>query len=76
VQLRAHGAAITGANIEEAVTGAFLFEENARRACISATLGKPVWLDERTAADAGAELLKTRGPFRRIWALVESENNG
>lgn len=76
VQLRAHGAAITGASIEEAVTGAFLLEENARRACISATLGKPVWLDERTAADAGAELLKTRGPFRRIWALVESENTG
>lgn len=74
VQMRAHGAAITGASIEEAVAGAFLFEENARRACISATLGKPVWLDERTVADAGAELIRSRGPFRRVWALVESEN--
>ena len=74
VQMRAHGAAITGASIEEAIAGAFLFEENARRACISATLGKPVWLDERTAADAGAELIQSRGPFRRVWALVESES--
>lgn len=74
VLLRAHGAAITGATIEEAVGGAFLFEENAHRACVSAGLGKPVWIDEATAADAGAELLKNRGPFRRVWALVESDN--
>lgn len=25
-------------------------------------------------ADAGAELIENRGPFRRVWALVESEN--
>jgi len=74
VLMRAHGAAITGASIEEAVAGAFLFEENAHRACVSAGLGKPVWLDEQTAADAGAELLRSRGPFRRVWALVESED--
>jgi ribulose-5-phosphate 4-epimerase/fuculose-1-phosphate aldolase len=74
VLLRAHGAAITGANVEEAVGGAFLFEENARRACISAGLGKPVWIDEQTAADAGGELLKSRGPFRRVWAMVEAED--
>ncbi len=74
VLMRAHGAAITGASVEEAVAGAFLFEENARRACISASLGKPVWLDDQTAAEAGAELLKSRGPFKRVWALVESED--
>ena len=74
VLLRAHGAAITGVSVEEAVGGAFLFEENARRACISAGLGKPVWLDEQTAADAGGELLKSRGPFRRVWAMVEAED--
>lgn len=74
VLMRAHGAAITGASIEETVAGAFLFEENARRAAISAGLGKPLWLDEQTAADAGAELIRSRGPFRRVWALVESEN--
>ena len=74
VLMRAHGVAITGASVEEAVAGAFLFEENARRACISASLGKPVWLDDQTAAEAGAELLKSRGPFKRVWALVESED--
>jgi ribulose-5-phosphate 4-epimerase/fuculose-1-phosphate aldolase len=71
--LRAHGAAITGATIEEAVGGAFLFEENAHRACLSAQLGKPVFIDDETAASAGGELLKSRGPFRRVWALVESD---
>jgi ribulose-5-phosphate 4-epimerase/fuculose-1-phosphate aldolase len=74
VLMRAHGAAIPGVNIPEAVTGAFLLEENARRAWIAASMGKPVWIDEETAADAGAELIRTRGPFRRVWALVESES--
>jgi ribulose-5-phosphate 4-epimerase/fuculose-1-phosphate aldolase len=74
VLMRAHGATITGASVQEAVAGAFLFEENAHRACISATLGKPVWIDDDTAAAAGAELLASRGPFRRVWALVESED--
>ena len=75
VLLRAHGAAITGASVEDATGGAFLFEENAHRACISAGLGKPVWIDEETAASAGAELLQSRGPFRRVWAMVESEDH-
>ena len=75
VLLRAHGAAITGESVEDAVGGAFLFEENAHRACISATLGKPLWIDGETAAAAGAELLASRGPFRRVWAMVESEDH-
>lgn len=74
VQMRAHGAAITGASVEEAVGGAFMFEENARRACITAGLGKPLWLDDRTAADTGEELIANGGPFRRVWALVESDS--
>lgn len=74
VLLRGHGAAITGGSVEDCVAGAFLFEENAQRATISASLGKPLWLDEQTAASAGAELLKNRGPFRRVWALVEAES--
>lgn len=74
VLMRAHGAAIAGANVQEAVAGAFVFEDNAQRACISATLGRPVWIEAETAASAGAELLEGRGPFRRVWALVESED--
>lgn len=74
VQMRAHGAAITGADVVEAVGGAFHFEDNAHRACLSATLGEPVWLEDETAASAGAEMLKGRGPFRRVWAMVEAED--
>lgn len=73
VLMRAHGAAVTGESIEETVAGAFLFEENARRAWIAAGLGKPAWLDRRTAAAASRELLVSRSPVRRVWALVESE---
>ena len=72
--MRAHGATVTGASVEEAVASALLFEENAHRACICAGLGKPVWIDDATAADAGAELIKSRGPFRRVWARVEAED--
>ena len=74
VLMRAHGAAITGATVEECVGSAFLFEENARRAHTAASMGKPLWLDDQLAADAGTELLKSRGPFKRVWALVESDN--
>ncbi len=74
VLLRAHGAAITGATIEECVGGTFLFEENARRAHTAASMGKPLWIDDQLAADAGSELLKSRGPFKRVWALVESDH--
>jgi molybdate transport system substrate-binding protein len=74
VLMCAHGATVTGASVQEAVASAFLFEENAHRACISATLGEPKWIDDETAASAGAELIATRGPFRRVWALVEAED--
>jgi ribulose-5-phosphate 4-epimerase/fuculose-1-phosphate aldolase len=74
VLMRAHGAVVTGADVEEAVGGAFLFEENAHRAAICAGLGRPLWLEDSVAAAAGDELLRNRGPFRRVWALVESES--
>jgi ribulose-5-phosphate 4-epimerase/fuculose-1-phosphate aldolase len=71
--LRAHGVVATGADVVEAVTAAFLIEENAHRAYVSCALGEPVWLDDETIAAAGEELIKSRGPFRRVWAMVESE---
>ena len=75
VLMRAHGAAITGETIEECVGGTFLFEENARRAHAAASMGKPLWIDDQLAANAGGELLQSRGPFKRVWALVESDYN-
>jgi ribulose-5-phosphate 4-epimerase/fuculose-1-phosphate aldolase len=73
VLMRAHGAAITGGTIEEMVAGAFLFEENAHRAVISAQIGDPVWIEDDLAKDAGEELVRSRGPFRRVWALLEAD---
>jgi len=73
VLLRAHGAAITGGSLKEAVAGAFLFEENAHRACISAGLGRPVWIEDETARAAGEELVQSGGPVRRVWSIVEDE---
>lgn len=73
--LYAHGVAVTGASVEETVAGAFLFEENARRACISASINKPVWIDDELAAACGTELLKSRGPLGRVWSMVEAEAN-
>ena len=71
VLMCAHGATITGSSVEEAVAGAFLFEENAHRACISATLGQPVWIEDELATQAGLELIASSGPFRRVWSMVE-----
>jgi hypothetical protein len=39
----------------------------------SCTLGKPQWIDPQLAQDAAAELIRTRGPMRRVWAMVEVE---
>jgi ribulose-5-phosphate 4-epimerase/fuculose-1-phosphate aldolase len=72
VLMCAHGATITGANVEEAVANAFLFEENAHRACLSATLGEPKWIEPDLATQAGRELMASGGPYRRIWSMVEA----
>ena len=71
--LYAHGGVVTGGDIEECVTGAFFLEENAHRAYLSCTLGKPQWIDAQMAQDAAAELIRSRGPMRRVWAMVEVE---
>ena len=71
--LRAHGVVTTGADVEEAVAGAFLIEENARRAYISCAMGKPLWLDDATVAACAEEFRVSRGAFRRVWSMVESD---
>jgi ribulose-5-phosphate 4-epimerase/fuculose-1-phosphate aldolase len=71
--LRAHGGVVTGGDVEETVTGAFFLEENAHRAYLSCTLGQPQWIAPELAEAARQELIKSRGPFRRVWAMVEIE---
>ena len=64
---------IRGGDIEECVTGAFFLEENAHRAYLSCTLGQPQWIEPQIANAAAEELIRTRGPMRRVWAMVEVE---
>lgn len=72
--LKAHGAVATGADVEEMVAVAFILEDNARRISVSASLGKPTWLEDEVVEQVADEILRTRGPFRRIWAWCESES--
>jgi len=71
--MRAHGSVVTGGDVEECVTGAFFLEENAHRAYLACTLGQPIWMDETMAKAAAEELIRSRGPIRRVWAMVEVE---
>jgi len=71
--IKAHGVAVAGADIEEMVGTTFILEENARRTWLAASMGEPEFLSEETMRQVEEEILKKRGPFRRIWALCESE---
>lgn len=71
--MKAHGVVVTGSDVEDMVAGAFILEDNAQRTWISASVGTPEYLSETEMEEIEGELLKTRGPFRRIWALCEQE---
>ncbi len=71
--LKAHGVVIAGADIIEMVAAAFILEDNARRTWTSAAIGNAEFLSDEIMAEIEAEALSHRGPFKRIWALCESE---
>jgi len=71
--LKAHGVVIAGADIIEMVAAAFILEDNARRTWTSAAIGNVEFLSDEIMAEIEAEAMANRGPFRRIWALCESE---
>ena len=71
--LKAHGVVIAGADIIEMVAAAFILEDNARRTWTSAAIGNVEFLSDEVMAEIESEALANRGPFRRIWALCESE---
>ncbi|RPF97529.1 MAG: hypothetical protein CBC23_009910 [Rhodospirillaceae bacterium TMED63] len=71
--LRAHGIVGTGPDTEEMTTGVYFMEDNARRTAIAASMGDYETLGEEEMAEISAELLKTRGPIGRVWALAEIE---
>ena len=70
--LRAHGIVVTGPDIEM-TPGVYFMEDNARRTAIAASMGDYETLGEEEMAEISAELLKTRGPIGRVWALAEIE---
>lgn len=71
--LKAHGVVVTGGDVEEMVAGTFILEDNAHRAWISASMGELQFLDENIMAEIEADILKSKGAFRRIWALCEED---
>jgi ribulose-5-phosphate 4-epimerase/fuculose-1-phosphate aldolase len=73
VLMKAHGIAVAGDDVEEMLSWAFLLEENARRTWVSSTIGKVEFLDDVVMEEIEAEMLASRGPIKRIWALCESE---
>jgi len=55
------------------VTTAVLMEGNAQYAYLSCCMCAPAWLEPDIAARAAASLISSRGPFRSVWLLIESD---
>ena len=71
--LRAHGIVVTGPDIEEMTTGVYFMEDNAKRTAIAASMGEYEVLGKEEMEEIAEELLRTRGPIGRVWALAEIE---
>lgn len=71
--LRAHGIVVTGPDIEEMTTGVYFMEDNAKRTAIAASMGEYEVLGDEEMEEIAEELLRTRGPVGRVWALAEME---
>lgn len=71
--LRAHGIVVTGPDIEEMTAGVYFMEDNAKRTAIAASMGRYEVLGEAEMEEIAEELLRTRGPIGRVWALAEIE---
>jgi ribulose-5-phosphate 4-epimerase/fuculose-1-phosphate aldolase len=69
--MKAHGVVVVGRDVEEMLAVAYILEDNAHRTWIGASMGRVERLDDQTMTEIEAELLKNRGPFRRIWAMCE-----
>ncbi len=69
--LKAHGIVAVGQDIEEMLAVTYILEDNAHRTWVSAAMGKVEYLSDEAMAEIEPELIKTRGPYRRIWAMCE-----
>jgi ribulose-5-phosphate 4-epimerase/fuculose-1-phosphate aldolase len=71
--LKAHGIVVVGKTVEDMTAATYILEDNARRAFISATLGKLEFMSDAAMAEIEHEIVTNGGPFRRIWRLCEIE---
>ncbi len=71
--MKAHGIVVTGDDIVEMAASVFILEDNAHRTWISAAMGEVDYLSDEDMAKIEPELLKARGPYKRIWSLCEDE---
>jgi ribulose-5-phosphate 4-epimerase/fuculose-1-phosphate aldolase len=69
--MKAHGVVIVGQDVEEMLAATYILEDNAHRTWITASMGEVEYLSDEAMAEIEAEILKSKGPFRRIWALCE-----
>lgn len=74
--MKAHGVVVTGRDVEEMVAAVFILEDNAHRTWVASCMGNVDYLSDEALAEIEAEILKSRGPFRRIWALCEAHSDG
>ncbi len=69
--MKAHGVVVTGRDIEEMFASVFILEDNAHRTWLAASMGKIEYLSDDCLLEIEQEILTSRGPLRRIWALCE-----
>jgi ribulose-5-phosphate 4-epimerase/fuculose-1-phosphate aldolase len=74
--LKAHGVVVAGENVVGMTAGAFILEDNAKRRWIAASMGEVESLEGELARTVADEILEHKAPFKRIWALAESEYDG
>jgi ribulose-5-phosphate 4-epimerase/fuculose-1-phosphate aldolase len=69
--MKAHGVVIVGQDVEEMLAGTYILEDNAHRTWVSAAMGNVEYLTDEVMAEVEGEILRSRGPFRRIWSMCE-----
>lgn len=65
----------TGANVEEIVATSFIVEDNAHQSWLAAPMGQVQYLSDEAMIEIEAEVLKSRGPLKQIWAMCEEHSH-
>ena len=59
--MKAHGIVVAGRDVEEMLGATYIFDDNARRTWVAASMGKVEYLSDETMAEIEPEILKTPG---------------